>query len=142
MSEQDFSQRLILVIRNDIEPWQVANTIAHISAYIGNKLGATFGTGDNFQTCDNVMYPRNSQYPIIIKRASSHEQLKNFSEKVRASGLLFHVFIREMIDHTNDADLQEVLGQKLDSDVELLGVGVFGPNNQVTVLSKKFGLWA
>jgi hypothetical protein len=141
MAEQDFSQRLILVIRSDIEAWQVANTIAHISAYIGNKLGESFGTDAYFETRDKVQFPRNSQYPVIIKRASSSEQLRNYQEKVRASGLLYHTFIREMIDHTDDTDLQMALSQKLSGDVELLGVGVFGPNEVVAMLSKKFGLW-
>jgi len=45
-----------------------------------------------------------------------------------------------MIDHTDDADLQNALSTKFDADVELLGIGVFGPNEVVSTLTKKFGL--
>jgi hypothetical protein len=140
-TKQDFEKRIILVIRNDIEGWQIANTIAHISAYLGNRLGNDFGTGVFFSTKDSVHHPRNSQYPIIIKRSKSNEQLQNLMQKMRKSEILYHGFIREMIDHTDDADLQKSLGQKNDGKVEYLGIGIFGPNGTVNRLTKKFGLW-
>lgn len=46
-----------------------------------------------------------------------------------------------MIDHTDDSDLQRELNKKSDMEVELLGVGVFGSNEEVSALTKKFGLW-
>lgn len=139
--EQDFNNKIVLVVRKDLESWQAANTVAHISAYLGNKLQGNFGTGDNFTTKDGVNHPRNSQYPIIIKRAKSSEQLQNLIGKVREAGVLYHGFIREMIEHNDDADLQNVLGIKKDEEVEYLGIGLFGKNEEVDKLTKKFGLW-
>lgn len=139
--EQDFNNKIVLVIRKDLESWQVANTVAHISAYLGNKLESSFGTGDNFTTEDEKTHPCNSQYPIIIKRAKSNEQLQNLMAKVRESGFLYHGFIREMLDHNSDAELQKALGKKNDEEVEYLGIGVFGRNEEVDKLTKKFGLW-
>lgn len=138
---QDFENRIILVIRSNLEGWQIANTIAHISAYIGNQLKERFGTGEFFTTKDNVNHPRNSQYPIIVKRAKSNGQLHNLMQKIRMEGILYHSFIREMIIHTADADLQESLEKKNGTEVEYLGIGMFGPNDTVNVLTKKFGLW-
>lgn len=139
--DQDFNNKIVLVIRKDLESWQVANTVAHISAYLGNKLEENFGTGDNFITLDKKTHPRNSQYPIIIKRANSSEQLHNLVGKVRGSNFLYHGFIREMLDHTSDIDLQAALEKKNDTEVEYLGIGVFGKNEEVDRLTKKFGLW-
>ncbi len=139
--QQDFEKRIILVVRNDIEPWQIANTIAHVSAYLGNQLKETFGTGAFFSTKDRVNHPRNSQYPIIIKRAKSNEQLQNLMQKVREADVLYHGFIREMIEHTDDADLQKSLEKKEDDEVEYFGLGIFSSNETVNKLTKKFGLW-
>ncbi|TSC86225.1 MAG: hypothetical protein G01um10148_731 [Parcubacteria group bacterium Gr01-1014_8] len=138
---QDFSQRLIIVARKDLPGWQFANAVAHVSAFVGNKLGDSFGTGKYFTSKDKVNFPRNSQYPIIIKRAGSDEQLKNLFERVKVTNILHYVFIREMIDHTNDEDLQRALESKDVKDIEFLAVGVFGPNDEVSALTKKFGLW-
>lgn len=140
-TKQDFENRIILVIRKDLEDWQIANTIAHISAYLGNRLEDQFGTGKFFVTKDAANHPRNSQYPIIIKRAKSNEQLHNLMQKVRQAGILYHGFIREMIDHNGDTDVQEHLGTKNDAEIDYLGIGVFGPNDTVNTLTKKFGLW-
>lgn len=139
--QQDFSSKIILVARKDLEAWQIANTIGHISAYLGKELVGKFDTGETFVSKDGVNYPRNSQYPIIIKRAKSNEQLHNLMEKVRDAGVLYHCFIREMIEHTNDSDLQNALNNKTDTEVEYLGVGVFGKTEEVEKLTKKFGLW-
>ncbi|MFA7309565.1 MAG: DUF2000 family protein, partial [Candidatus Paceibacterota bacterium] len=84
---------------------------------------------------------RNSQYPIIVKSSNGNEQLRNLLEKVRPSSLLHIEFFREMIDFEDDALLQAALQTKNDSDVELLGLGVFGLTEEVNALTKKFDLW-
>jgi len=141
MTEQDFSKRLVIVVRKDLPGWQAANTIAHISAYIGKKLGDSFGTGEFFQTMDGKPFPRNSQYPFIIKRANSSEQLQNVLMKAREENLLHHAFIREMIETTDDAEIETILSAKTEDEIEMLGVGVFGEHDVVNAITKKFGLW-
>jgi hypothetical protein len=141
MTEQDFTKRLTVVVRKDLEGWQAANTLAHISAYIGNKLGDNFGTGDVFETKDGKTYPRNTQYPIIIKAANSDEQLHTLLEAVRNTGLVFHGFIREMIETTGDDEIEQSVLLRNDRNVELLGLGVFGDHERVNLLTNKFDLW-
>jgi len=141
MTEQDFSQRLVIVVRKDIEGWQAANTIAHISAYIGNKLKDSFGTGESFVFSDGTQIPRNSQYPMIIKVSDNTEQLKDVFNQAREAGLPSIGFIREMIDSTSDEEIEAILKSKQYNDVELLGFGVFGENEQIKSLTKKFSLW-
>jgi hypothetical protein len=138
---QDFNQRIVVVVRKDLPGWQMANAVAHVSAYLGNKLAEQFGTGEFFTTKDGKDLPRNSQYPIIIKSADSGEQLKPLFEEVQTSGMVRLAFIREMIDFESDDELQAAVGQKNVSDIELLAVGIFGENEEVKRLTKKFGLW-
>ena len=141
MAEQDFSKRLVIIVRKDLPAWQAANTVAHISAYIGYKLGGSFGTGEFFVTADKKDFPRNSQYPFIIKKANSNEQLHNVLLQAREHKILYHAFIREMIETTDDIERENILDSKPESGVELLGLGVFGPHEEVNLLTKKFSLW-
>jgi hypothetical protein len=141
MLAQDFSKRLTIVVRKDLEGWQAANAIAHIAAYIGNKLEADFATGDFFVSADNVEFPRNSQYPIIIKGANSASLLKEGLKAIREQELLSIEFIREELDCMSDAEVGASLKAKIYADVELLGFGVFGENEQVKLLTKNFNLW-
>jgi len=137
---QDFGQKMAIVLNKELEQWQVLNTVAHISAYLGNKLEGSFGTGDNFVTKDGVNHPRNSQYAIIALRAKPL-QLPNLMVKVRESGLLYHGFIREMIETTDDQEIIDILKSKPDSEIEYLGIGIFGPKDQVEALTKNYQLW-
>src|SRR6266404_7665932 len=139
-NKQDFGQKAAIVVNKELEQWQVLNTVAHIAAYIGRKLEDNFGAGENFVTQDNINHPRNSQYAIIVLRAKLG-QLPNFMAKARSSGLLYHGFIREMIETTDDEEIVKILAHKKDSEVEYLGVGIFGPKEEVDALTKNYQLW-
>jgi hypothetical protein len=138
--KQDFSKKIVIIIDKTLEQWQVLNAVAHISAYIGYKLGDSFGTGDFFETKDTFKHPRNSQYPIILLRAKP-TQLPNLMAKVRESGLLYHGFIKEMIETTDDKEIVDALSNKNDSEIEYLGIGIFGKIDAVNVLTKNYQTW-
>ncbi len=137
---QDFSKRMAIVVSKDLPSWQALNTVGHIAAYLGNKMKDSFDTGEHFITQDGKIHPRNSQYPIIIFSAKP-EELKRFVEGVRDSGLLYLGFLPEMIDLDADAELEKVIGGKLDDQIEYCGVGIFGENDKVKLLVRKFSLW-
>jgi lysyl-tRNA synthetase, class II len=137
---QDFSNRVVIVVNNDIEGWQKANAISHISAYLGHKLDERFATGENFITKDGKTHPRNSQYAIIIMTANPG-QMHNLMERVRSEGLLYHGFIREMIETTDDQKIVEILSDKTDEEIEYLGIGFYGSNEKLKELTKKFSLF-
>ena len=137
---QDFSKRFAIVVRHDLEPWQITNTIAHIAAKLGRDV-QQFDSGDSFMTKDNVSIPRNSQYPIIVLRAGSSEKLRPLLSGIQAAQLPHLAFVREMLDFSDDAELQMALSKKSESEVEYLGIGMFGENQQVKQLTKEFGLW-
>jgi hypothetical protein len=140
MKQQDFSKKIVIVIDKTLEQWQVLNTVAHISAYIGHKLGDDFGTGDFFETKDAYSHPRNSQYPIILLRAKP-TQLQNLMSKVRESGLLYHGFIREMIETTDDKEIVDTLSNKNDDEIDYLGIGIFGEIDKLNTLTKQYQTW-
>lgn len=137
---QDFSKKLVVVVNKELPQWQVLNTVGHISAYVGNKMDTTFDTGKSFDTKDKTPHPRNTQYPIIVLSAKVG-QLTNLAAKVRESGLLYHGFIREMIETTDDREIEKILSEKNENDIEYLGVGIFGSNEEVEKLTKNYSLW-
>ena len=137
---QDFSKRMAIVVRGDLPGWQVTNTVAHIAAYLGNKMREPFDTGENFETKDGAKHPRNSQYAIIVLKGEAKD-LPGFMQEARASGLPYLGFIREMIETTDDAEIVQALSGKDDADIEYLGIGIFGPNEILKTMTKRFSLW-
>ncbi len=61
--------------------------------------------------------------------------------KVRSSGLLYHGFIREMIETTDDNEIQRILSSKNDTQIEYLGIGIFGDKEAVNLLTKNYSLF-
>ncbi|MDP3794470.1 MAG: DUF2000 family protein [bacterium] len=103
-------------------------------------MDAPFDTGEYFTSADGISYPRNSQYPIVILAADA-EGLRAFATAVREAGLLHHVFIREMIELSDDAELERAVAPKSDAAIEYLGVGAFGERAVLDSLTKQFRLW-
>ncbi len=139
-AKQDFSKKIVLVIDKSLKDWQVLNTVAHTSAYIGNKISDKFDTGESFNTQDGIKHPRNSQFPIVVLSATK-DQIKDLIEKVREENLLHIGFIKEMIETTNDEKIVKILANKTEKDVEYLGVGFFEEKDNVEELTKQFKLW-
>lgn len=99
-----------------------------------------FDTGQFFSAGDGTSYPRNTQYPIVALRAKGG-QLSTLLERASASGLLYHAFIREMIETTDDDEISKLLAAKAKDQIELLGIGIFGPTDEVSALTKSYQLW-
>ncbi len=138
--KQDFLKKVAIVVRKDLPQWQVLNAIAHTSAYAGNVMNTSFGTGDFFITKDKVAYPRNSQYPFIILTAT-HKDLQALLPVVRVARLPYLCFFREMIETNDDSEIEKILMAKEAKDLEYLGIGIFGEKEKVSELTKKFSLY-
>ncbi len=46
-----------------------------------------------------------------------------------------------MIETTDDALLEGIMGRKRDEEIEYYGIGAFGENEKIKPLFKKFSLW-
>jgi hypothetical protein len=140
-TSQDFSRRMVIIVRKDIEAWQITNTISHCAAYLGNKMDTPFDTGTYFDSKDTVSLPRNSQYPIITKVAHTSDDLYDLFQNVKSSKILHIAFIKDMIDHSDDEELKKEISQKNAHDLDYLGIGIFGDNDEIKALTKKFSLY-
>lgn len=138
---QDFSKRIVAVVRKDLEAWRVANAVAHMSTIMGNKIPQNMLTsGEVFSDANDNSIPRNSQYPIIIMRADE-KTLHKLHTQAQKSGLIHHVFIKEMQDTTNDNEIVESLSDKDLEKIEYYGVSFFADNKIADQLTKGLQLW-
>jgi hypothetical protein len=143
MNKQDFSRKIVIVVNKNIPEWQVLNTVGHVSAYFGSKMKQPFDTGDFFTTNDQVELPRNSQYPIIVLEAESNQQLHQLGDLCRENKQLKSMFfIKEMVETSDDAELNEIVGRQDEEEIEYLGIGLFGDNKQLDKLTGSYKLWS
>lgn len=138
---QDFTKRIVAVVAKELEPWQVANAVAHMSAIIGNEVDkAELTSGDVFVGSDGIAIPRNSQFPIVIKRADQ-KQLHKLHKQVAEAGLLHHVFVQEMQLTTNDQEIIDKLKDQPIEDTTFYGVTFFTTNEEADKLAKNYQLY-
>ena len=138
---QDFSQKISIVVRKDIENWRLLNTVSHISAYFGKTLHNTFDTGDFFETKDNKKHPRNSQYPIVILVGNEIEIRKLLENTKKETGLFIMPFTKAMTETNDDDELAKLYSSTNEENLELLGIGLFGDNILLKSLTKKLSLY-
>ncbi len=139
--QQDFSKKIVAVVNKELEPWRVANTVAHMAAIIGNETEKdTLVSGDLFEASDGEVIPRNSQYPIVVKRADDKELHKLF-EKVKTEKLVHHVFIKEMQDTNNDQEIVDILKNQPILATCFYGVAFIAQNKKADELTKNLQLY-
>ncbi len=138
--QQDFSRKMVLVIREDMESWKLTNTVAHIAAFLGNKMDQPFDTGDRFISRDGFELPRNSQYPIVTLKAPEKDLLI-LAQKLRTSGLTWIAYTQDMVDLTNDQDLEQRINSKEFEKLSVLGIGAFGTKQDLKQFTNDFPLW-
>ena len=137
---QDFSKKMTIVLREDLASWPLTNTIGHIAAYLGNKMADPFDTGKYFASKDGFDLPRNSQYAIVALKATKDE-LKDLAARLRGGSLSHIVYVQEMIDMIDDEELAKALSTVSSAEMDILGIGVFGPKDELKKLTGTLQLW-
>lgn len=139
---QDFSKRISIVINKNLPAWQVLNCLANISAHFGHYLTDNYWTGSIFSTKDQINIPRNTQYPTIVFE-TDQDGIKSFVSKIKdIQNIEKMYFTKEMIESTDDSEIQRYIGSKNFNDIEILGVGIFGENTLLKSLTSCFKLWS
>lgn len=131
---------MTVVLREDLASWQLTNTVGHIAAYLGNKMSEPFDTGEYFVSKDGTNFPRNSQFAVVALKATKDE-LKNLAAKLRDTKLSWIIYVQEMIDMINDEELAKALSIIQADEMNILGIGLFGPKDELKELTGALRLW-
>lgn len=134
------NSKFVMVLNKELEGWRLTNTVGHLSAYLASKVGDNLLSRERFNLGDNESIPANSQFPIISLSANPG-QMHNFAKTVEQSDLNYLIYIDEMIQFNLDDPLQDALKDKKLEELQILGVGLFGPVGEVDALTKKFSMW-
>ncbi len=139
--EQDFSKRIVTVLNDKVENWQLLNTVGHLSAYIGNRVEkGKLISQDTFVTKDGIKIPANSQYPIVALSADAKELTKLMQEVLKTKNIEYLVYTNDMIEYGDDKKLTKIFSKIESNDLEILGIGIFGDNETIKNLTGKFSL--
>ena len=97
---------------------------------------------DEIRTHDGESIKLNIQHAIMIKTAVNSEVVKSLIANAKDKDLEVLEFTREMIDTTDDKKVIALTKEKNYSDIEDLGVLVFGKKSLVDEVTKQFELYS
>ena len=125
-----------------MELWQELNTIAHLNAAFGARVGREdLFYRDTIISKDNHKIKLNIKNAIMIKVAPSGKVLRELLEKAKNAKLEVDEFTREMIETTSDKKVIEITAAKNFKDIEYLGVLIYGPKDVVENLTSDLKLY-
>ncbi|MBI4836601.1 MAG: DUF2000 family protein [Candidatus Abawacabacteria bacterium] len=124
----------------DVPNWSKLNAAAHLTASLGAREGKKLIYIDHSTTSDGEQIPMNIQHAIMMKSATTKDDLVALKKAAEAQELVVTCFTKEMRESSSDAKVKEWQEAKRLADVDFLGVLVFGEKKQVEALTKQFPL--
>jgi lysyl-tRNA synthetase class 2 len=125
----------------EMEPWQKLNTVAHLNAAFGARVGRTLLFQDEATTADHKKIKMNIQHAIMLKTGPSSKDLRVLADKARAQGLQVTEFTREMIVTSSDEKVIAITKSKPLAEIDFFGVLVYGDKKTVESLTADFPLY-
>jgi hypothetical protein len=84
----------------------------------------------------------NIQHAIMIKQAENNTKIQELYTIAKNGGLQVVPFTREMLETSDDKIVDQKTSQKNISDVEYLGILIFGDKKHVEKLTKDLELYS
>jgi len=131
---------VILNKSSRLKRWQQMNTVAHLTASFAARIDGALFKQDKILTEDKEEISLNIQHAIMIKEAKTTKDLREIIKNAKADGVRVFEFTREMIETTNDRIVEEKTSKKNFSDVEFLGILLYGEKTKVDDLTGKYNL--
>lgn len=134
-----FSNKLVAVMNEKIEPGIVMNALAHMCVGFGSEIGKESLRLCNYIDADGTSHPSISEMPFMILKSNSNK-IRNLKQSAAEKGIKCVDFTSTMTVGTYQEQLERTKQTK-EADLIYYGIVLFGDWNTVSELTKKFSLW-
>lgn len=134
-----FSNKLVAVMNEKIEPGIVMNALAHMCIGFGSEIGKDPLRLTNYIDGNDGSHPSISEMPFMILKANSNK-IRGLRQAALESGIQFVDFTDTMTIGTYMEQLERTK-QTNDEDLIYYGIVLFGDWEKVSELTRKFSLW-
>jgi hypothetical protein len=134
-----FTNKLVAVMNEKIEPGVIMNALAHMCIGFGSVIGKEPLRLTNYIDADEGSHPHISEMPFMILKANSN--------KIRALKIAAIEAAIQYVDFTDTMTIGtykeqlERTKQVKEADLIYYGIVLFGNWDKVSELTRKFSLW-
>ena len=128
-----FDGKIAVLLRDDLAGWQSLN----VSAFLVSGIAAANPDliGEPYEDADGTRYLAVFRQPVLVL-AGSKEVLSSAHGKAVARGLAISVFTSDLFSTGNDEDNRAAVRAVPRDELDLVGIGVYGPKNAVDKMLK------
>ncbi|MBS0635666.1 MAG: DUF2000 domain-containing protein [Verrucomicrobia bacterium] len=134
-----FSNKLVAVMNEKIEPGIIMNALAHMCIGFGARIGQEPLRLTNYIDGDGKSHPDISEMPFMILKANSNK-IRALREAALEAGIQCVDFTDTMTVGTYLEQIERTKITKGD-DLVYYGIVLFGDWQKVSELTRKFSLW-
>ncbi len=128
----DFDTRIKIILRDDLQPWQELN----ITAFLASGLGSLEGElGEPYEDADGNQYLPLNRQPMLVLSASA-DRLREVRKKAVDRQMEVSVYTKEMFTAHNDEESRAKVRACKAEDLDLVGLLIRGPRNQLDKITK------
>jgi hypothetical protein len=128
-----FDTKIAVVLRDDLEVWQRLNVTAFLVSGIGRRAPEVIG--EPYEDADGTEYLPMFRQPVLVF-AGSKEALAASHSRAVSRGLAVSVFTADLFATGNDRDNRAAVRAVRATDLDLVGLAVYGPRNAVDKVTK------
>jgi hypothetical protein len=132
-----FDTKIAIVVRDDLAAWQKLNVTAFLASAVAG--GHPEVIGERYQDGSGTGYLPMFRQPVLVYTATAAE-LRTVHERALARQLDVGVYIDEMFKTGNDGDNRAAVRAVAVTDLDLVGLAVYGPRNALDKVVKGLAL--
>jgi hypothetical protein len=128
-----FDTKIAVLLRDDLAAWQELN----VCSFLMSGLAATHPEtiGEPYEDADGTLYTAMFRQPVVVL-AGGKETLAAAHARALARELRPSVYIWDMFATGNDRDNRAAVRAAGRDQLDLVGLGVYGPRNVVDKIMK------
>lgn len=123
-----FENKIAVLLREDLEPWQRLNVTAFLVSGLGSELPEVIG--DPYADADGTPYLPMFRQPVLVFQGTK-EILTAAHGRVLSRALPRSVFTSDLFATGNDRDNRAAVRAVPKDGLDLVGLAVYGPRNAV-----------
>ncbi|MFF0160199.1 DUF2000 family protein [Streptomyces sp. NPDC005263] len=128
-----FDTKIAVLLREDLETWQRLNVTAFLVSGLGTQVPEVIG--EPYEDADAVAYLPMIRQPVLVFEATK-ETLRAAHTRALSRALPRALFTSDLFTTGNDRDNRAAVRAVPTSDLDLVGLAVYGPRNGVDKVLK------
>lgn len=123
-----FDTKVVVVLRDDLQPWQELNVTAFLMSGIATSDEGL--VGENYRDADGNDYLPMLRQPVMVMTADG-DKLRSIRTKAMGRGIPTAIYTEELFSTGHDAANRAAVAGVSAEELNLVGVALRGPKNGV-----------